>query len=987
MTKRKALGEGMSPSASPSLASDESVLKVVAIGASAGGLDALEKLFDALPSHSGAAYVVIQHLSPDHKSMMGSLLARHTAMPVDVVEDSMALEPDRVYLIPPGAIMHLEGKRLRLTPKGPRSFVLPIDVFFQSLARHHGPHSVGVILSGTGSDGTRGAMAINEAGGFLLVQDPNEARFDGMPRSAIATGLVDDILPVEQMGRRILAHLSVFPGQRIGPEDTAIETPPRTPESAFTGILHLLNQLGKINFEDYKPGTVLRRIERRMAVRQIMSIQSYLELLSQDRAEALTLLHEMLIPVTSFFRDTEAYASVATQVVDALVSARADGQAIRVWCAGCSTGEEPYSIAMLFMEAFDQIKRWPSLKIFATDVDKTNIEVAAAGSYPESIAAEVTPARLERFFVRHGNRFVVRPELRQNIVFAPHNLLTDPPFTKMDLVVCRNTLIYFRNAAQQKALRRLQYALVPKGYLFLGSSESLGESQNDFQVINARQKIWQLLQQTNASFDIQPVHLGPVRRHGAGEATESLTRARRMSKSAVELGYGALLKRFGPPPAMLLNASQEVVHAFGDLSPYLRIREGQLSLDYNRILVEPLVPVAAALLFKSAREATGVTSDLVRLHTDESAGQAPSYVRLTALPAADVDGQKFSLLVIEKVGLHEAAPVGVMLDLGTETSERIRALEHELTVTRESLQATIEELETSNEELQATNEEMMASNEELQSANEELQSVNEELNTVNAEYQEKIDILNRTNAELDNLTRVVASSTVFVDEALKLVRFSPEAASIFRLRDSDLGRPLEDLNHQLEYPDLMDDLRQTLQSGVMMQKEVVDRQRRHFMVRILPYHIASSEQRVVVINFHEVTDLMRLQSVVDMLDEQVAMLDEQGTVLLVNQAWSRLARSQADPSLVSGEVGSNYLDACRAAGELNLHAQAVYGGLQALLARQQDRFVIEYPCDASTEPRWFVMRASRMPEPLPGFLISHANITRWHGGQTVSALS
>ncbi len=978
------------PLSTPAPAPDEQGLKVVGIGASAGGLDALEKLFTGLPPDVDACFVVIQHLSPDHKSIMDTLLGRHTAMPVIMVEDGMRVEPNRVYLIPPGSIMHMEGRHLRLTPKGARSLILPIDVFFQSLAKHHGPNAIGVILSGTGSDGTRGAVAINEAGGFLLVQAPEDARFDGMPRSAIGTGLVDDILPVDSMPARILSHLRAQPTGTEGSARTSVldESLLSMPaDTALTNVLHVLLHHGGVNFEDYKPGTVLRRIERRMAVRQVSSIQGYLELLNHDRAEVLTLRHELLIPVTSFFRDPEAFSALAQQVVEPLVASREAGQTLRVWCAGVSTGEEAYSVAMLFLEAFEQLKRWPSLKIFATDVEQMNVETGASGSYPESIVAEITPERLERFFHKKGNHYVVKNELRQCIVFARHNLLSDPPFTKMDLVVCRNALIYFRSPAQAKVLHRLHYALTPRGYLFLGSSETLGDLQRDFHTLSARQKIWQVTRPATPPLELNRTTAGASALN-LSQTRPAATRTRRMSQDAVEMGQQALMQAFGPPPAVLLNAAHELVHAFGNITPFVKIREGQITLDINRMLPDPLIPVAAAVLFKSAREGGRITSDAVRVPLQDIAGDpahpegAHQFVKLTAMPAGDLDGERQTLLVFERLNVAEKPDQPASLDLASETTERIEALEHELSATRESLQATIEELETSNEELQATNEEMMASNEELQSSNEELQSVNEELNTVNAEYQEKIDILNRINADLDNLTKVVATGTVFVDDELRLVRFSPEAAGIFRLRDSDLGRPLEDLNHHLDYPGLLADLKATLHNGQMLSKDVDGAEGRRFMVRMLPYHIPSTSARGVVISFVEVTKLhqalQRQQLVIDALGEHVAVLDTQGDIVMVNQAWRTFAACNGDAALQSTGVGANYLDACRQAmASGDAYARTAAESLARVLRGELRTFTLEYPCDAPDEPRWFVMHVAALGGAQPGAVVSHVNITGW----------
>lgn len=966
-------------------------LYVVAIGASAGGLDALEKLVAELPAETGAAYVVIQHLSPDHKSMMASLLARYTRMPVKMVEADTPIEPNHVYLISPGVLMHTDGRLLRLRPKNPRSLTLPIDVFFQSMATHHGRHAVGVVLSGTGSDGTRGAGAINEAGGFLIAQAPDNAKFDGMPRSVIATGLVDAILPVESMAARIVAHLAKSP---LNPGDTE-RSRPGLPlgmgaDAALSGILHLLMQFGGINFEEYKPGTVMRRIERRIVVQQVGNIESYLGLLNQDRAEVLALRRELLIPVTSFFRDGEAFDALASQVIAPLVASKEAGETLRIWCAGVSTGEEAYSIAMLCLEAFESAKRWPTLKIFATDVEQTNIETASMGTYPESIVAEVSPHQLERFFVKKGNRFVVKNELRQCIVFARHNLLADPPFTKMDLVVCRNTLIYFRSAAQEKALRRMQYALGQKGYLFLGSSESLGELQRDFQTLSVRHKIWQVTRPTGLPLDATA---------SAGNRAAWQTASARIGPSSahsvrgrgwVEQGYNSLLKAFAPPPAILLNAAHELVHAYGEVHHHLRLREGQASLDVHRILPDPLVPVAAALLFKCARERAPVSADWVRVEPGAEGARGPSpMVRLSAWPVGDFDGQPHTLLCFESHSGGERSEPAERVDVQSEHAERIEVLEQELAATRESLQATIEELETSNEELQATNEEMMSSNEELQSANEELQSVNEELNTVNAEYQEKIDILNRVNADLDNLIRVASACTVFVDEQLQLTRYTPGAAQVFRIRSGDLGRPLDDLAHNLDYPELMHDLRTTLTREQPLEVTRSDAQGRHYLIKMQPYRVPSSASRGVVLSLTDTTSLREasfLQAVLDALAENVAVLDAEGVITMVNRAWLAFASENGAEASTCNGIGVNYLQVCeRSVGEPDGdHARNAAEGLRAVLSGQRRNFSMEYPCHSGDQQRWFVMNVSALQGvdgDRQGAVVSHVNITAWRQGQ------
>ena len=441
---------------------------VVCIGASAGGLDALERFFGACPTDTGAAFVVVQHLSPDHKSMMNTLLSRHTQMPVIMVEEDMALEANRLYLIPPGSVMHVSPGRLHLKPKKPQVLTLPIDIFFSSLAGVYGAKAVGIILSGTGTDGTRGAMAIHAAGGFLMAQEPESSKFDGMPRSAIATGILDEVLPAEELPLRLLAHINNEPYQDLRPVLPVTPHSALTNDDIFAEILQLLYQLGGIDFSDYKPATIMRRLERRMQARHTPELHQYLELLESNRDEMLTLRKEMLISVTSFFRDPEAFELLAQKVIAPMVEAAKSTDTIRVWIAGVATGEEAYSIAMLFLEAFEANKCWPTLKVFATDVDHQAIEKAGVGAYRETIAAEISQERLERFFVQRGDSYVIKNDLRQCIVFARQNLLSDPPFTKMDLVVCRNTLIYFKPAAQERVLHALLYALNSGGHLVFG---------------------------------------------------------------------------------------------------------------------------------------------------------------------------------------------------------------------------------------------------------------------------------------------------------------------------------------------------------------------------------------------------------------------------------------------------------------------------------------------------------------------------------------
>ena len=947
---------------------------VIAIGASAGGLDALERFFDKLVSNSGASIIVIQHLSPDHKSMMDNLLARHTDMPVMMAENGLCIQANHVYLIPPGKNMTMAGSELRLVPKNPQGLSLPIDLFFHSLAKEFGNRCVGIILSGTGSDGTRGALSINDAGGFLLAQDPETAKFDGMPRSVIATGLVDDILPPEVLALRVVAHIT----NTHPPKIKSIQNPSNTEDGdPMEGIFHLLYQVGGINFKDYKPTTVMRRIERRMQVRHVRDLSNYLGLLESDRAEILTLKRDILIPVSSFFRDKETFYILEKSVIDTIVAEHQNTQPIRIWVEGCSTGEEAYTLTMMFIEAFDRAKRWPQIKIFATDVEQQHIDFASSGVYSEGILAELSHERLERFFTRKNNRFVVKNDIRQHIVFARHNVLEDPPFTRMDLVSCRNMLIYFEPHAQEKALLRFQYALSHSGYLLLGSSESLGELQKDFAVINAKHKIYRLIRSISLPLDFKAHSKGRI---GRLSISSNRSEHNRSSEAAIiESGSSQLMKSY-VPPSLLINEERELVHVYGDVQRYIRIPEGVASLEVSKLLAGKLAPVSVALLHKVAKENTSLRSELQLF--DPETGEA-ELVRVIVRPlTSETNPDRYFLLVFEPQTINESTLEETdSIDVNMVSTERIKSLERDLSVTQDSLQATIEELETSNEELQATNEELMASNEELQSTNEELQSVNEELYTVNTENQEKIEILNRLNAELDNLTNAALVPSIYVDSHLKLTRFTPEATQIFRIRETDIGRSIDDFKHNMDYREFIQDLNLVIENRQITEREIQTVDEHWYLVRLLPYNDQQKILCGVVISFFDIThrkDVQHLQNIIDALSEHVVILDRQGTITLANQAWRDFAERNGSQSLSHCGPGTNYLDICKIKDGADADiAQQVYYGLRKVLEGELERFTIKYPCHSPYQRRWFLMQATPIKHSSGGVLVSHINITDW----------
>ena len=954
---------------------------VVCLGASAGGLDALERFFKACPPDTGATYVVIQHLSPDHKSMMSNLLARHTTMPVTMVEDDMVMAPDHVYLIPPGQVMHVSPNHLHLTPKNPRGLTLPIDIFFSSLASVYQSKAVGVILSGTGTDGTRGATAIHDAGGIVLAQEPESAKFDGMPRSAINTGIVNAVMPVEDLPSRIVAHINNLPLQPI-PSVIDLPDVELTVDEAKLEILRRLHQHSGINFEEYKQATVMRRIERRMSVRHTAHYQDYLRLIDHERAELLALRREMLIPVTSFFRDPETFETLSEKVIEPLVAERQSGETIRVWIAGVATGEEAYTVAMLFLEAFEKQRRWPMLKIFATDVDQQCVEIAGTGHYSEASVTELSPQRIERFFTRRDNGLTVKSELRQCIVFAKHNLLSDPPFTKMDLVVCRNTLIYFKSSAQDRALRALHYALKLGGAMLLGSSESLTGNAEGLQTLSQKHKIFRctsllnlpLLEGNRKDFTLSPANT-------SSRVGPSRLRRRTHESGANDEAVAALLKRYAPP-SILVNPGHEMVHLYGDAKRFIMPRPGAVSLEVTKLLPEPLMPVVSAMLYKVNAEGVSLQSDPVRVQLSDGREHR---VRVSVHPVLRDGQDPLSLVCFEEQENSTAIESG-SINIEAETMAHVSALERELRVTRENLQATIEELETSNEELQATNEELMASNEELQSSNEELQSVNEEMGSVNAEFQEKMTLLNKANADLDNMAKASGVPTVFLDEKMNITRFSPDAKQVFKLRDSDVGRRLDDIAHVLRYPGLMEDLTLTLQTGRMIEREVrTNDGTRTYLSRMLPYVMHSSLGTGAVITLVDITELLnaqRLQVIIDALPENIAVLDEQGTIVMVNKAWNQFAlENGGDPNSGLG-VGCNYLMACTGKPDDSLDARGdavdVNLRLRHVLEGRAQTFSTEYACHSPDKERWFVMNVAAIQHPNMRAVVSHFETTMWH---------
>jgi two-component system CheB/CheR fusion protein len=794
----------------------ESVEHVVAIGASAGGLEALEGLFDHLAPDTGAAFVVITHLSPDFKSIMDELLARRTDMAVHVVEDGDTLRPNRVYVIPPGKDMIVQTGRLFLTDRTSQGApALPIDLFFGSMAREYGRRGIAVILSGTGADGARGARALHAAGGCVIAQSLDSARFDGMPRAAVDTGVVDLVLPPESIGPAIATRLA---REVLTPDEEHPDL--RDGEGRFvTRILELVLGGANVDFSEYKKTTVLRRIAKRMQSVGVATLADYLQEIERAPAEARALANDLLIVVTEFFRDPDIWDVVARSVMPELLSEPTDERPIRIWAPGVATGQEAYTIAMLLREAADVAGREPRVQIFATDVNPGALERAAAGLYTEDEMTAVSPARRAAFFSRTEDGFwQVGPEIRNWIVFAPHNMLRDPPFINTDLISCRNALIYFEPSAQQKALSLFHFSLAPSGFLLLGPSESIGEDQGRFGAIDPKARLFRKRL---------------ADRRGEGLTVSDLVAKNRWTADSVSRRRAA--PTFGPtrpphasalhavlevyaPPGLLIGRERELLHVVGAGRDYLDPpQSGPFTQDVVKLVKDPLrIPLATGIeraartgeevVFTSGDPNGGAAGDIIfrvmPLRSDREPGPDRLYVAFGAGPTAPG-----ASAAIQNVNFDKLA------------EQRIAFLEEALRAERDNLQSMLEQLETSNEELQSTNEELMTANEELQSTNEELHSVNEELYTVNAEYERKNEELTQLSKDVSSLLQATGVGVVFVDRGLLVRRFTPTATRVVNLIPGDEGRHLSHITHAMTGFDLCAFLEAAMAAGEMAEQE------------------------------------------------------------------------------------------------------------------------------------------------------------------------
>ncbi|HXA44155.1 MAG TPA: chemotaxis protein CheB [Candidatus Angelobacter sp.] len=830
---------------------------IVGIGASAGGLEALEQFLKTVPAGSGIAFIIIQHLDPTRKGVMSELLQRATSMKVVQVRDRTVVRPDCVYVIPPNKDMSLlHGVLHLLAPVAPRGLRLPIDFFLRSLAQDQQEHSVGVILSGMGSDGTLGLRAIKAAAGVVLVQDPATAKFDSMPRSAIDAGLADMVARADELPGKILAYLQRTP--QIARPEEALET---KTQSALEKVVVLLRVHTGNDFSFYKRNTLYRRIERRMGIHQISKMSAYVRYLQENSQELNLLFKELLIGVTNFFRDPAAWEQLRAQAIPALLADRPPGQALRAWVPGCSTGEEAYSLAIVLREALDELKPKGNLliQIFATDLDKDAIEKARQGVFPPNISADISEARLKRFFTKEQHGYRVRKEVRELVIFAPQNLILEPPFTKLDILSCRNLLIYLTTEVQKKLIPLFHYSLNPGGILFQGSAETIGEFASLFTPLVGKSRIFRRKESI-----LRPEQIVFPSSFSAGPPVGNEARlAAKPPTSLQSLADGLVLQRYAPP-AVLTNDMGDIFYVSGRTGKYL----------------EPATGKANWNLFAMARE--GLRYELTRAFA-EALRQKES-VALHGLKVGTNGGVQYVDVTIQQLAEPESLR-GLVMIVFTDTvapavanasgrsaksparSPRLVELEQELLQVRGEARATHEEMQTSQEELRSANEELQSTNEELQSTNEELttskeemQSMNEELQTVNTELQAKVDELSRAGNDMKNLLDSTDIATLFLDKELNVRRFTPQTTKIIKLIAGDAGRPITDLASELCYPELSDDAREVLRKLAAVEKPVGTRDGRWFTVRIMPYRTQDDRIDGVVITFANITGSKALEA-------------------------------------------------------------------------------------------------------------------------------
>jgi two-component system CheB/CheR fusion protein len=876
----------ISPSKMKSADSEKKQFPIVCIGASAGGLEALEQFLGNVPVNSGIGYIVIQHLDPTQKGMLPELLQRITKMEVIQVKDRMLVQPDRVYVIPPNKSMSiLKGTLHLFDPVELRGLRLPIDFFLRSLADDMNENAVGVILSGMGSDGSIGARSIKERNGIVMVQEPSNAKFDSMPRNVIESVSVDIVAPAKELPDRLIAFIKHLPLVKSNMEVEIKD------QSALEKIIILLRNHTGNDFSLYKKNTVYRRIERRMAVHKIDKIATYVNFLQENLKEVDILFKELLIGVTNFFRDKDVWDKLGEVVLPSMISTMQEGTILRAWIAGCSTGEEAYSLAIVFKEVVEKTNPHGgySLQIFATDLDNEAIETARKGQFNLNIASDVTSKRLTRFFIKTEEGYRVNAEIREMVVFAKHNIILHPPFTKVDILTCRNLLIYMDAELQKKLLGLFYYSLNADGVMILGSAESLGTQSHFFTTIDAKQKIFKRSQSSGSPALIDFPSSFARNKQLTTENQLPVTPAHNIQTLANEI----LLQHFSPP-GVLVNEKGDIIYISGRTGKYLEPAVGKANMNIFAMLRDGLRNE-----FPSAFRQVLAKKEQVVLKNIKVGTNGGTQILDVTIQWLDKPEPLKGMIMIIFSDVPKNVIQNETVKKGVKTINIIRQteLEKELQTAREDTQNTLEEMQTSQEELKSTNEELQSTNEELQSTNEELttskeemQSLNEELQTVNAELQSKIDDFTRVNNDMKNLLNSTDIATLFLDKDLKIRRYTDEATKIFKLIKSDIGRPFTDQVSDLIYPDLPVDAREVLRTLVFVKKQIETKDGRWFSTRIMPYRTFDDRIDGLVITFFNITDLKQLEEELNDKEQMQRMIlnTSSDVIIKISNNWKIL---------------------------------------------------------------------------------------------------
>ncbi len=878
--------------------SDRNAFLVVGVGASAGGLEAFTMLLKNIPPHTGMAFVLVQHLAPAKDSILTDLLSKATSLPVHEVREGMAIEPDHVYVIPPNAFMTIFHGVLRLSPRAESPVQhMPIDSFFRSLAEDQGQHAVGIILSGTGSDGSLGIRAIKAEGGIVLAQD-GSAKYDGMPKSAVATGSVDYILPPEKMAAE-LARISRHPFLTVHP---AVKTGPllQAGENDLSKIFMRIRTATGVDFTYYKQATVLRRINRRMLLHKIDKLEHYVRYLQENPKEAGVLYQDILINVTSFFRDPVTFTALKNVVFPRFIEKRPSDTPLRVWVPGCSTGEEAYSIAMCFAEFCEERGVSHPIQFFASDIDEAAIDKARQGLYPDTIAQDVSPERLRRFFVKTEQGYHVSKPIREQCVFARQNLVKDPPFSRMDLISCRNLMIYFGPVLQKKVLPILHYALNPSGYLMLGRSESIGEFANLFSLVDKNSRIYSkktALQGLRLDADLGPVRERADMKKKKDDHAAGGTDIQKEADSII-------LSRYSPP-GLVINEDMDILQFRGNISPYLRPQPGKASLNLMKMAGESLAMELRVLIRQAAGKDASARKEGIKVRHN---GMVTD-VTIEVFAFKPRDSQERHFLVV----IEDAAPPAARepkkpgkaaaTTKGRPPEDQVTPLARELAATQQHLKTIIAEHEASTEELKALNEEVQSSNEELQSINEELetskeelQSTNEELSTVNDELQNRNEEIMQSNNDLVNVLSGVDIPILLIGNKLQIRRFNAAAGKALNLIATDIGRPISDIRPNINVPDFDKMIHEVVDTLTIKTQEVRDTRGRWYTLAIRPYKTIDNRIDGAIVTFEDIHDLKQgmtriqeareyAEAIVETVREHLIVLNKDLRVVSANQSY------------------------------------------------------------------------------------------------------